>query len=346
MKKNKTEKILEGIKKTAKKIGRKVNLMEVCGTHTQVVSRFGLRELMPKNVNLVTGPGCPVCVTDQKDIDFMIELSRAGIPVAVYGDLIRVPGSGTSLEKERAMGAKVFPVYSVLEALEIQRENNTLVFCAIGFETTAPATAFAIQKGLNVFSVHKFFLPAMEVLLKNKKIKIDGFLDPGHVSVIIGTKPYSSMKVSQVVTGFEKEDVLLGIFLLLKQIDAGNKVLENEYKRAVKEGGNKKILKTLDEVFVAGDGVWRGLGVIPKSGMNIRKKFEKFDAKKKYKNLWKKVQNKKSSHAKKCRCGEIIQGMISPRECPFFKKACTPENPLGPCMVSVEGACNVMHRHK
>ncbi len=346
MTKNKTEKILRDIKEVARNIGRDVNLMEVCGTHTQAISRFGLRELMSKNVNLITGPGCPVCVTDQKDIDFMIELARVGIPVAVYGDLVRVPGSGSSLEKERVSGAKVFPVYSVLEALEIREKEKDLVFCAIGFETTAPATVFAIQKGMTTFSVHKFFLPAMKALLKNKKIKIDGFLDPGHVSAIIGTKPYSSMKVSQVIAGFEKEDVLLGIFLLLRQIEKGEKKVENEYERAVKVSGNKKALKLLNEFFMAGDGAWRGLGVIPKSGMKIRKKYEKFDVQKKYKEIWKKIENKKRGHARGCRCGEIIQGMISPKECPFFKKGCTPENPLGPCMVSVEGACNVMYRYR
>lgn len=337
--------ILEKIHELAEEIERDVNLMEVCGTHTQAISRNGLRSLMPENVHLITGPGCPVCVTAQKDIDAIVSLALKGVPVATYGDLMRVPGRFGSLDQAREKGAKVFDVYSTEDALEIQKDHPELVFFGLGFETTAPMTAYAIKKGLCVYSTHKLFLPAMKALLDMGEIQIDGFIDPGHVSVIIGSDAYDSLQgVSQVITGFETKDVFEGILMLLFQIRDGRKEIENQYVRAVTEKGNQRAMKMILDVFDEGVGDWRGFGEIPGSGLDIKKKYEKFDAKKRHANILDGIDFSLSKDPAGCACGEIIRGLKSPKQCPMFGKKCTPENPTGPCMVSVEGACNVAHR--
>lgn len=339
------QKIINQINKLAREIGREVSLMEVCGTHTQAISRFGIREILPKNIKLITGPGCPVCVTAQCDIDAIINLALSGIPVATYGDLLRVPGYFGSLNEAREKGAQVFDVYSVAEALEKQREYPGLVFFGLGFETTTPMTAWAIKSGLTVYSAHKIFLPAMEALLKNKDINIDGFIDPGHVSAVIGLEPYKKLKIPQVITGFEMQDVLEGILLLLNQIKNKDLTVINQYARVVKEDGNEEIRKIISEVFENCDGDWRGFGIIPGSGLKIRDKYKKFDAKIKYKNILDKVDFSKSKDPVGCKCGDVIRGLTEPQKCPMFGKLCKPDNPVGPCMVSVEGACNVTFRY-
>ncbi len=339
--------LIQRIKEEAIKIDRNVNLMEVCGTHTQAVARYGIKELMPRNVKLTTGPGCPVCVTAEEDIDAIVSLALAGVPVATYGDMMRVPGYYGSLDQAREKGAKVFDVYSTEDALELKKKYPDLVFFGLGFETTAPMTASAIKKGLTVYSTHKLFLPAMKALLNIGELKIDGYIAPGHVSTIIGIEPYKSMKVPQVITGFTAEDVLVGIYMLLKQISENRAEVENEYLRSVKKEGNPEALKEIFEVFNIGDGNWRGLGIIPKSGLEIKNKYKKFNAKIKYKNIINKskVKSQKSKVGLGCKCGEIIRGLKEPYQCPMFKKVCTPDNPVGPCMVSVEGACNVEYRY-
>jgi hydrogenase expression/formation protein HypD len=351
--------IIKLIKETAHKIGRNVNLMEVCGTHTQAVARHGIRQLMPKNIKLISGPGCPVCVTAQEDIDAIVSLALAGVPVATYGDMLRVPGHFGSLDQAREKGAKVFSVYSTEDALELQKEYPDLVFFGLGFETTAPMTAYAVKKGLAVYSTHKLFLPAMKALLEIGELKIDGYICPGHVSTIIGVEPYKEMKVPQVITGFEADDILVAIFMLLKQIKEGRAEVENEYLRSVRSSGNPKAYKAIFDVFEVKGGNWRGFGVIPNSGLEIKKKYKAQDAKIKYKNIIKKstignppASSRKASRAGRqstignaCRCGEIIRGLKKPKDCPLFKKACIPEKPFGPCMVSVEGACNVEYRY-
>ncbi len=339
------KKIIKKIEALAGEIGRDVNLMEVCGTHTQAVARAGIRQLMPKNIRLTTGPGCPVCVTAQEDIDAAVSLALAGIPIATYGDMLRVPGHYGSLNEAREKGAKVFPVYSVEEALEFLKEYPELVFFGLGFETTAPMTAYAIKNGLTVYSTHKLFVPAMKALLKIGELKIDGFISPGHVSTVIGVKPYEGMGVPQAITGFTPEDILVGIYMLLRQIKEGRADVENEYTRSVREEGNPKALKEIFGVFEAADGNWRGFGIIPESGLEIKKKFSRYDAKVKHKNILSKVDFSFSRRPTPCKCGEIIRGLKSPRECPVFKKACSPDNPIGPCMVSAEGACNVEFRY-
>lgn len=340
--------IIDRIYQTADKIKRDVNLMEVCGTHTQAIARAGLRSLMPKNVHLTTGPGCPVCVTAQEDIDAIVSLANAGIPVATYGDMMRVPGVYGSLDQAREKGAKVFDVYSVEEAIIINNSQCTmhnLVFFGLGFETTAPMTAYAVKKGLSVYSTHKLFLPAMKALLEIGELKIDGYICPGHVSAIIGTEPYEEIHAPQVITGFQPDDILLAIYMLLKQIEENSPKVENEYQRVVKPEGNPKALTEIFEVFEPADGNWRGFGIIPGSGLEIKKEFEKQNAKIKYKAILDKVDFTKSRGKTACSCGEIIRGLKSPNQCPVFKKGCTPDRPIGPCMVSVEGACNVEYRY-
>jgi hydrogenase expression/formation protein HypD len=339
------KKILKEIESLAKKINRLVYLMEVCGTHTQTVARYGIRNLMPKNIKLISGPGCPVCVTAQEDIDAVVHLALSGIPIACYGDVLRVPGCKGSLDQARGQGARVKEVYSIEEALVRQKEEPDLVFFGIGFETTAPMTALAIKRGLIVYSAHKLFLPAMEALLKLGEIKIDGFICPGHVSTIIGSKPYQKFGAPQVISGFEPEDVLVSICLLLRQIAEGRAEVENEYIRSVKPAGNPQAQKLLSEVFDIKEAHWRGFGIIPQSGLEIKKEYQACDAKVKHRKILAQFDYSKSRPIKGCCCSEIIRGLKKSSDCPLFKKVCTPENPQGPCMVSLEGACNVSFRY-
>ncbi len=336
--------ILRKIKELAREIGRDVNLMEVCGTHTQAISRYGIRGLLPENIKLITGPGCPVCVTAQKDIDAIINLALAGVPVATYGDVLRVSGFFGSLDKAREKGAKVFDVYSTEDALKLREKIPEIVFFGIGFDTTTPMTAYAVKKGLNIFSTHKLFLPAMKALLRIGEIKIDGFIDPGHVSAIVGEKPFQEMEVPQVITGFEAQDVLEGIYLLLKQIKENRAVVENQYNRVVRKDGNEQARQIIFDVFEIKDGNWRGFGNIPNSGLELKEKYFKQDAKIKYKSILDKIDFSKSVEPAGCACGEIIRGLKNPRQCPMFGKSCVPDNPIGSCMVSVEGACHNFYR--
>jgi hydrogenase expression/formation protein HypD len=339
--------ILDKIHTLATQINREIKIMEVCGTHTQAIAEFGLRPKMPKNVKLITGPGCPVCVTDQKDIDSIITLALQGIPIATYGDLMRVPGSlenekpAQSLDNAKTKGAFVKEVYSVEEALQTQKEKPNLVFFGLGFETTAPMSAVAVKKGLNFYSTHKLFIPAMEAVLKMEELKIDGFIDPGHVSTIVGIEPYYKLKkirpIHQVIAGFEPLDVLLAIYMLLLQIHENRFDVENEYNRLVLKEGNKKAMELIHEVFEVGNGNWRGFGAIPNSGLELKNEFKSQDAKIIYKNILDKVPEPKKTA---CACGEVIRGLVEPRDCPLFGKICTPQTPYGPCMVSVEGGCH------
>lgn len=341
-----TEKILKKINSLALEIKKDVYLMEVCGTHTQAISRNGIRQVLPKNIILTTGPGCPVCVTAQEDIDAIVSLALAGIPVATYGDMLRVPGFYGSLDNAREKGALVFDVYSTEQALELKKEHPELVFFGLGFETTAPMTAYAIKKGLTVYSTHKLFIPAMQTLLERQETRIDGFISPGHVATIVGTDVFGKLKVAQVVAGFKAEDVLVAIFMLLDQIKKNKKEVGNEYERSAKNEGNKKALKEIFDVFEVTDGNWRGFGKIPGSGLELQKKYEAQDAKKKYAHILSKLDKRKSQKNTACRCGEIIRGIMTPNQCPLFGKVCAPENPYGPCMVSDEGACNNFFRYE
>ncbi len=334
--------VINDIREKAKKVG-KVKLMEVCGSHTQTIEQNGLRSLMPENVELFSGPGCPVCVTPQKEIDEAIEIAKKGVTVTSFGDLVRVKGSSESLLERKAQGDDIRIVYSVFEALEIAKHKET-VHVAIGFETTAPGTAQAIlqakKEGAENFSVlsgHKYFITAMDALLENGEITFDGLISPGHVSAITGSKAFEKLSekhsIPQVISGFEPLDVLITISMLLDMIAKKENKTKNEYVRLVSEKGNKKALKAINEVFKPEDALWRGIGSIKNTGMKI--KFKEFDAREKYD-----VKVKKEySMPKGCRCGEVVKGQIHPQECPLFG-FCNPENPVGPCMVSVEGGCH------
>lgn len=340
----KTKNILQEINKLALRIKKTVRLMEVCGTHTQVIAQNGIRQLMPKNIKLLTGPGCPVCITPEEDVDKVLALALNNIPIATYGDALFLKGSAISLKEAQEKGAKIFPVYSIEEALKIKRKYPNLVFWGIGFETTAPMSAWAIKNKMIIFSSHKLFVPALKFLIRNKELKVDGFILPGHVSTITGILPYQDIHKPGVISGFEAEDIILSIYLLLKQINNQENKIENEYYRTVKKEGNIKALKLIFDIFEIKDSFWRGLGKIPQSGLKIKSSFAEFDAEKKYQKITTQVK-KNNSKQKLCLCNLVLRGLKSPKNCRLFKKLCTPERPYGPCMVSREGACNVEYRY-
>ena len=332
---------------------RPIRLMEVCGTHTVSIFRSGIRSLLPETVSLLSGPGCPVCVTAQKEIDAFIKLAREpDTIVATFGDLIRVPGSGSSLQREKADGADVRIVYSTFDALTLARQNpdKRVVFLGVGFETTAPTVAAAIlaagQQELDNFSVisaHKIVPPALTALAAGR-INIDGFLLPGHVSVIIGLDAYrpffETHRVPCVVAGFEPADLLQGIAMLVDQIEANEPALENAYARAVTATGNVKAVNVMNAVFQVVDADWRGIGTIAASGLAIREEYATFDAVSAFG-----IHLQPAPEPKGCACGEILTGIKIPPQCPLYKTVCNPMAPVGPCMVSSEGTCAAYYRY-
>ncbi|MFH1413450.1 MAG: hydrogenase formation protein HypD [Candidatus Omnitrophota bacterium] len=338
-------------------LDEKINFMEVCGTHTQSFHRFGLDGLLPENIRLISGPGCPVCVSPQGYMDAAIELSRnKHVIITTFGDMLRIPGTHSSLEKERAKGANIRMVYSAYESLKIALNNpdKQIVFLAVGFETTAPTIALSIiaaqkakVRNLSFFSSLKLIPPAMAYLLKDGRLNLSGFMCPGHVSSIIGTKPYEFIakryKIPCCVAGFEPLDMLEAIYLLLKQVISQRPKVANQYLRVVRKQGNLKAKRIISDVFGISDALWRGLGRIPDSGLKIREQFSHLDTEKVFSIDYKRypISNKQ----KKCKCGEILKGLNSPLDCPLFKKACSPDNPIGPCMVSTEGACNAYYKY-
>jgi hydrogenase expression/formation protein HypD len=347
---------------TAKKIlarlraaaGRPIRLMEICGTHTVAIFRHGIRSLLPPAIQLVSGPGCPVCVTATEEIDRAVRLARTpGVHVATFGDLIRVPGTESSLKKEMAAGAKVSMVYSTLDAVDLAQKHpdENVVFLGIGFETTAPTVAAAVQTadrlGLAnffVLSAHKLLPPAMEALLSGGELKIDGFLCPGHVTTIIGVEAYHSVAQRYgtpcVVTGFEPVDVLLGITQLAEMLAEGRADVAIQYKRGASAEGNPKARQVLMTVFEPVDAPWRGLGWIPKSGLGFREAYHRFDAARVFD-----LAVPPAPEPPGCRCGEVLRGAVTPPECRLYQKVCTPDDPVGPCMVSSEGTCAAYYRY-
>jgi hydrogenase expression/formation protein HypD len=333
-----------------------IALMEICGTHTVAIRRLGLRGLLPERVRLVSGPGCPVCVTPQGVLDTLVDLaSRPGVTVATFGDMVRVPGSRSSLERAKARGGRVAVVYSVLEALDLARARpaDLIVFAAVGFETTAPGTAVALEtapaEGLAnflVLSAHKWIVPAMDALLAGGEVRIDAFLCPGHVSVIIGSRAYEPIAARYrrpcVVAGFTAEQVLLGVAAILRQLAAGQARVENVYEEAVRPGGNPEALERIGRVFERAESEWRGLGVIPGSGMALSEAFAAHDAARRL--ALGPIPTGAAVDEHGCRCGDVIRGAIGPRECPLFGRVCTPARPVGPCMVSREGSCQAEYR--
>jgi len=342
------------IKKIKNTSSRDIRLMEVCGTHTVSIFRSGIRTVLPSSISLLSGPGCPVCVTDQTEIDAFIELARVeDVIIATFGDLMRVPGTTSSLQKQRAEGRDIRVVYSTVDALEIAQKNpdKRVVFLGVGFETTAPTIAAAIysadQMQVGNFSVicaHKLVPPALEALMAADHVNIDGFILPGHVSVIIGEKAYLPFskrhQIPCVIAGFEPADILQAISMLVEQIESRHPSLGNAYKRAVTFEGNTKAQEMLDDVFETIDARWRAIGVIPRSGLGIRPKYERHDAGKIFD-----IKVTGSLDPKGCACGEILTGAKTPPECPLYKTVCTPVDPVGPCMVSTEGTCAAYYKY-
>ena len=328
-----------------------INLMEVCGTHTMSICKFGIREMLPEHINLISGPGCPVCVSPKSYIDKAIAFSRlSDVILATFGDMLKVPGSNSSLAEERANGSNVKVVYSCLDAVDIAEKNSDkkVIFLGIGFETTSPTVAasiaYANKKKLNnffVYSGHKIIPPAMKILVADNDINIDGFLCPAHVSTIIGTLPYKAINIPCVIAGFEPLDILQSILMLIEQIASNTVKVENQYKRIVKDQGNKKALDLLKDVFTIEDSEWRGMGILPKSGMNLSKKYSMFDAEKSFK-----LPEVKTASDRGCMCGSILKGIKTPFDCRLFAKKCTPEKPQGACMVSSEGTCAAYYKYR
>lgn len=333
-----SKKHLENIKRNSEGL-RNITIMEICGGHTNVIMKYGIRELLPKNIKLISGPGCPVCVSSQKDIDCMIELAHKGVPIATYSDMMKVPGSNYSLEDAKAKGGKIFEIYSTSEVINLKKKFPDIVFFGVGFETTAPMSAYLLENKVCVYSVHKLVPPALKALISGD-LKIDGFLDPGHVTVIIGKKAYEGIDVPQVIAGFSPEQILRAISLLVEIIKDKKNIIVNGYPEAVTYLGNVKAQKLLEKHFYIKDSEWRGLGVLPMSGLEV--KDDKLNAKIKYKDILRKVPVPKKTA---CRCGDVIKGLIDPISCPLYKKVCTPQNPIGACMVSEEGSCAIFYRY-
>lgn len=333
------EEHLAAIRGLAATIGRDVTVMEICGGHTNVIMKYGIRDILPSNIRLISGPGCPVCVSSQHDIDAMIALATAGIPVATYGDMLRVPGSERSLDEARAQGAPIFEIYSAEEVLRLRERHPGIVFFGIGFETTTPMTAYLLEKGVTVYSVHKLVPPAMRSLLDGE-VKIDAFLDPGHVSAITGTAMYRAIGVPQAIAGFSPERILRGLALLLRLVADGETSVVNAYPEVVRQDGNPKAQTLVEKHLTVVDSDWRGLGVIPRSGLDV--KDPRLNARVTHAGIIAAVPPPKR---RGCRCGEVLKGVIDPPACPLYGKACTPQRPMGGCMVSDEGTCSIFYRY-
>lgn len=344
------EKILEAqrlMNAACKKLSRQINVMEVCGTHTVAIFRNGIKSVLPERLKLLSGPGCPVCVTDQSYIDTVLQLAdRDDCMIATYGDMIRVPGKGGSLETKQSK-ACVRVVLSSEDALQLARDNpeKSIIFVAVGFETTTPATAVAVkeaaEQGIDNFYIlsgHKLVVPAMRALLSAKNNNIDAFLCPGHVSVITGYGAFREIvedfERPCVVAGFEAVQIIEGLAQICSQLAAGRAELKSMYSAVVTEQGNAAAQRIVAECFEPADGYWRGLGKIAKSTLRLRDEYSKFDALKQFN-----ITETPGKEATGCRCGEVLCGLIDPPQCGLFATSCTPDDPVGACMVSTEGAC-------
>jgi len=340
---------------TSNKPGHRINIMEVCGTHTMTISRYGLRQLIPETINLISGPGCPVCVTPAVDIDWILEITKQyEISLFTFGDMLRVPGTESSLYLNRAEGRDINICYSPADALDFARKNpdRKVIFLAIGFETTIPLTSIIVKRAylekisnFYIFNTHKLIPEALELLANDKEIKINAFLCPGHVSAIIGSEPYgflaSKYGIPCVISGFEPEDILQSIIMILEQIKKETSEIEIQYKRVVKEEGNPAAVRLIYEIFDKSNSIWRGLGNISGSGLKLKDKFSKFDARIQFP-----VKKIKSAEPAGCECGNVLKGIKKPFECRLFSKTCRPESPVGPCMVSSEGSCAAYYKYE
>jgi hydrogenase expression/formation protein HypD len=328
--------------------------MEVCGTHTVAIARSGLRELLPENIHLISGPGCPVCVTDDLDLDIVIALAREpGIIIATFGDMMRVPGTQSSLLEAKSRGADVRMVYSPTDAVEMAIANpgKQVVFLAVGFETTIPTVAVAIEQAVqqdvrnfSIFCLHKLVPPVMEALLTDPDVRLDAFINPGHVCTILGTEPFRFIAEQYgkpcVVTGFEAVDIMESLLMILQQYNEGRPAVEIQYKRGVRPEGNPTARSYIDKYFTPVTANWRGIGEVPASGLALRQEFAGMDARMRFP-----IDVIPGKRVMNCSCGEILKGQKLPYECVLFGKACTPMKPVGPCMVSTEGSCAAYYRY-
>ncbi|MFB3924636.1 MAG: hydrogenase formation protein HypD [Syntrophales bacterium] len=348
------DRILSAITALSKRIAEPVTIMEICGSHTYAIGRFGIREMLPPGIRLISGPGCPVCVTSAEDIDKALFLAgQKNIIFATFGDMFRVPGSnGATLQKIRASGSDIRIISSAGDCIRLAQSNGTreVVMMGIGFETTSPTVAAAVEscrrKGItnfSVFSVHKVIPPAILALMEDPDLKIDGFICPGHVSTIIGSDAYKIIPQSgraAVITGFEPVDILEGILMILRQIADGRKEVSIQYGRGVNPAGNRKAMDLLETVFFRTQSQWRGLGRIADSGLRFRAAYSSFDAVEKFC-----VPEIHSEEVKGCSCGDVLRGKKIPQDCRLFGKLCSPANPVGPCMVSSEGTCAAYYNY-
>jgi hydrogenase expression/formation protein HypD len=347
--------LIAAISNEIRRISKKeISLMEVCGGHTMAIHRFGLNSMLPKTIRLLSGPGCPVCVSSQSFIDAAVEYAKIPeVIIATYGDLIRVPGSYSSLEKEKSNGSDVRIIYSVLEAVEIASMNpgRSVIFQGIGFETTSPATAAAISKSekqkINnffVLSAHKIMPPVMKVLVEDG-VRLNGFIAPGHVSAITGSGIYDELALNYglgvVISGFEPLDIMQSILMLVKQIEEGKPQVEIQYKRVVNREGNKIAQELISRVFRTADDSWRGLGKIASSGLSLAEEYREFDPAGQFH-----ITVPETLETKGCICGDILRGLKTPPDCVNFSKGCTPVNPMGACMVSSEGTCATYYKYR
>jgi hydrogenase expression/formation protein HypD len=351
----KAEALRREIEKLCLQLNKPIKIMEVCGGHTHSIFKYGIEEILPDSLELVHGPGCPVCVMPKGRLDDAIAISQnPNVILATFGDTMRVPGSNTSLLQARATGADIRMVYSPLDSLQIARDNpdKEIVFFALGFETTAPSTSLTILQAaaekipnFSMFCNHVLVIPALQALLDNPDLQLDGFVGPGHVSMVIGTEPYEFISEQYhkpiVVSGFEPLDILQSIWMLLQQLVENRCEVENQYNRLVQKAGNPVALAAINQVFAVRENFdWRGLGEIPYSGLKIRDEYAQFDAELKFT-----IPNLKIADHKACQCGEILKGVLKPWECKVFGTACTPETPIGTCMVSSEGACAAYYKY-
>ena len=331
-----------------------IKLMEFCGGHTVAIFKHGIRQLLPKTIEMLSGPGCPVCVTANSDLDKAIALAHLpDVIITSFGDMIRVPGSHSSLQLAKAEGSAVRVVYSVQDAVGIAKDNpdKSVVFIGIGFETTAPTIAASIlqaeQEGINnyyILPLHKLCPPIMKAILDMGEVRLNGIICPGHVSAIIGSHPYQFIcddyGVASVVSGFEPLDILLSIDRLVNQIEIGQPRVEIAYRRGVKPEGNQPALQLMDTVFEVCEANWRGIGLVPSSGLRLKRKYQRFDAESNFD-----IDPGTSREPQGCICGNILRGVSTPLECGLFRTACTPEHPVGPCMVSSEGSCATYYHY-
>lgn len=339
----------------SKYTGKYVTIMEVCGTHTMALSRYGIRSIVSRNIRLISGPGCPVCVTPSDFINSALELAKkSDVIITTFGDMMRIPVGSMSLIKQKSLGGDIRILYSPFDALEIAKDNPSkkVVFLSVGFETTNPVIALTVQKAnqLNlknfyILTANKTIPNALKALICDESIKVDGFLYPGHVSAATGTNLYKEIAkeygVPGVVAGFEPLDILNSIITLISTINSGQSTVTNTYKRVVEEEGNQKAMTVVNEVFEPCDAVWRGLGEIPQSGLRLKEKYRQFDARWQFE-----LSDTYCEEPKGCKCGEILKGKISPKECPLFGSACTPDTPVGACMVSSEGTCAAFYSYE